>query len=129
MNTQDYILARFLNGIFLSPEWPCYNFGMYGGRFSGKLCVLTLTTISENTENCVEPLCRKGSTQFGQFASKLCNTNETLANQVFSILRPDNSDSEGRWFESSWAYQSNIIRTKSSLWEMGSDYLFLRDVR
>ena len=57
----------------------------------------------------VESLWRKGSTLFGQFASKLCNTNETLANQVFSILRPDNSDSEGRWFESSQAYKKTTL--------------------
>ena len=40
----------------------------------------------------MESLRRKGSTLFGQFASKLCNTNETIANQVFFVLRPDNSD-------------------------------------
>lgn len=33
-------------------------------------------------------------------------------------------------FESPYPHQANIIRTKSSLWEMGSDYFFsLNDLR
>ena len=32
---------------------------------------------------------------------------------------------EGRGFESLTAYQTKIIRTLSSRWEMGSDYFFI----
>ncbi len=39
--------------------------------------------------------------------------------------RASDSGSEGWGFESLPVYQSNIIRTISSLWEMGSDYLFI----
>ena len=64
-----------------------------------------LTTILENTEKRVEPLCRKGSAYFVNLSCLLCKSTETLANTGFLILRPDNSDSKGRWFESSQAYQ------------------------
>ena len=68
-----------------------------------------LTTISENAEKRVEPLCRKDSARFCKLISNLCNTNETLANQVFPVLRPDNSDSKGRCFESSQAYHQKAL--------------------
>ena len=39
-------------------------------------------------------------------------------------MRPDNSDSGGRGFESRQPYQTHKIRTGSSLWETGSDFVF-----
>ena len=43
---------------------------------------------------------------------------------VAQLDRVSDSDSEGRWFEPSQAYQNNIIRTVFPPWEMGSDYCF-----
>ena len=113
----DYILARFLNGIF--------------SRLNG-LAIIMACTVEDFLENrayqpwllfdyyfreyrkSVESLWRKGSTLFGPFALKLCNTNETLANTGFPVLRPDNSDSKGRWFESSQAYHQKALAFASA---------------
>jgi len=52
----------------------------------------------------------KASEVFLQNAKNLCDTNQTVALQGFPVCRPDNSDSKGRWFESSRAYQNVLMK-------------------
>ena len=68
------------------------------------------TTIWLLSRKTSEVLPCKASEVFLQNAEYLCDTNRTVALQGFPVWRPDNSDSEGRWFESSRAYQKPAVR-------------------
>ena len=63
-----------------------------------------LTTILPPKNN-RKPLQRNDFRFSRSFCFDLCRINETTGPQAFSIRPPDNSDSEGRWFDSGRAYQ------------------------
>ena len=65
------------------------------------------TTIWLLPQKTSEALPCKASEVFSQDGENLCDTNKTVALQSFPVWGPDNSDSVGRWFESSRAYQVN----------------------
>ena len=71
-----------------------------------------LTTIFPKLEKPLEPRCAKGFHGFCKSVLILCNVPETRMKPGFSPWRPDNSDSVGRWFESSRAHQ-NLQRNGS----------------
>ena len=75
-----------------------------------------LTTTAKTSE----ALSYKASEVFLQNAENLCDTNQTLAPQGFSVCRPDSSDSVGRWFEASRAYQVNELRFSTKMVEKRS---------
>ena len=68
------------------------------------------TTIWLLPQKISEVLPCKASEVFLQNAKNLCNLNQALAPQGFPAWRPDNSDSKGRWFESSRAYQNVLMK-------------------
>ena len=65
-----------------------------------------LTTISRKPGKPWEPRRTKGSHVFCKSVLNLCDVSETRINSGFLPWRPDNSDSVGRWFESSRAHQA-----------------------
>ena len=65
-----------------------------------------LTTISQKPKKPWEPRRAKSSHVFCKSVLNLCDVSETRINSGFLPWRPDNSDSVGRWFESSRAHQN-----------------------
>ena len=65
-----------------------------------------LTTIFQKPGKPWEPRCTKGSHGFCKWVLILCDVPETRIKPDFLPWRPDNSDSVGRWFESSRAHQT-----------------------
>ena len=65
----------------------------------------TIWLLPQKTSDALQ--CR-ASEAFLQNAENLCNHDQTTAPQRFPAWRPDNSDSKGRWFESSRAYQKTF---------------------